>query len=263
MFHMFVQTDFLQVGGTIEHLTSSDGIYFDRHDTAIHSLPLSRESGIYDPHAAIIKNRKYIVYSGMSAVGRPDIFLAQSTTNTWHGPWKRVGRILDHPGVPFHNLPDYPDYEWGLEGAQLIELPSGLILLNAVCFLPEGIRGTRQRIFLAVSNNIQGPYVTIGPVILPKQGGYDSGENGHATGLIEKDRLNLFYQARVWGTHIEHPPWRYSLAQIPIPDLTHYIDKNIVLPGLVSKVSHLAKSKESLSGRFIRKNIKQIFNSTN
>lgn len=38
---------------------------------------------------------------------------------------------------------EHPDYEWGIEGAQLVELPDGRVLLNATCFLPEGRRGNR------------------------------------------------------------------------------------------------------------------------
>jgi hypothetical protein len=227
LFHMFVQTDFLRIGGTIEHLTSSDGITFTHVDTALESISLSAESGIYDPHMTIIGGQKYLSYSAMFVVGYPEIYLAKSTTNTWYGPWERLGRIMDHSSVPIHNNPDHPDYEWGLEGSQLIELPNGNVVMNAVCFLPEGVGGTRQRIFLAVAKKVNGPYKTIGAFIEPKKSGYDSGENGHACALVYNGIFYIFYQARVWGNVVHHPPWRYCLGTMNINDLQDLTDKFI------------------------------------
>ncbi|RVC63665.1 hypothetical protein EN759_25660, partial [Mesorhizobium sp. M00.F.Ca.ET.038.03.1.1] len=108
---------------------------------------------------------------------------------------------------------DDPDYEWGIEGAQLVELPDGRVLLNATCFLPNGQRGSRQRVFFAIANTIAGPYSSIGPVLDP--GG--PGENGHSTVMIEGDRLTLFYQSRVSATNHR---WRYGLASFDVSQLS-------------------------------------------
>jgi hypothetical protein len=80
-----------------------------------------------------------------------------------------------------------------LEGAQLVELPDGRVLLNATCFLPSGARGSRQRVFFAVADKVEGPYQTLGAVLDPSE----PGENGHSTVMINDNELTLFYQSRV------------------------------------------------------------------
>jgi hypothetical protein len=248
-FHMFVQTDCFNLNGTIEYLTSTDGFVFNYGNTALYSLQETRqlprnmltteetremadysETGIYDSHPSMVDGEKYLVYSGMAEVGRPDIYLAKSTTQSWEGPWERIyspetsGPILIHEEVVHHNQRKYGDYEWGLEGAQLIELPNGMILLNGVCFLPEGSRGRRQRIFLAVAEHVAGPYITVGPLINPSESGWDSGENGHAAGLIVDQELVIIYQARpVDG------PWRFGLLSINVSLLETYLERFLTL----------------------------------
>lgn len=209
VFHMFIQTEFMRPGGSCEHAVSDDGFEWVVLDTAFRAVPGSGEDGIYDPHPAVINGTCYIVYSGMppfEKVPQPDIFLARSLTNTWFGPWERLGKILDHSEVPHHNSREQPDYEWGIEGAQLVELPDGRVLLNATCFLPTGARGSRQRVFFAVADQVEGPYRTLGPVLDPP----GSGENGHSTVLIDNNELLLFYQSRVQTT--DHR-WRYGIAR--------------------------------------------------
>lgn len=227
LFHMFVQKDFLAVGGTIEHLTSVDGHYFKRLDTPIKPLPNSREAGIYDPHPAQIGKDKYMVYAaadsiffnGRYFVGRPEIYLAKSESGSWYGPWLRLGRILGHEGVAaHHNQPDDPDYEWGLEGPQLIELPNGKILLSAVCFLPGLSRGSRQRVFFAIADTVTGPYLSLGPILDSQDNDWESGENGHATGVIFDQELFLFYQGRSQSSF-----WRYGIAQVDLNVLNQSI----------------------------------------
>jgi hypothetical protein len=214
--HMFVQTDFAALGGTVEHLVSDDGgLTFTRIDTALESLRDSPEAGIYDPQPAHIAGHKYLVYSGTPTIGAPDLFLAQSVTGSWNGPWERLGPILRHEDVPHHNARDDPDYEWGLEGAQLIELPDGRVLLNAVCFLPGGTRGTRQRVFFALAEDVEGPYRTIGPVLPPSFEGWEAGENGHATVVLRGRRLVVLYQARSGAAG----NWRYGVAEFDADSL--------------------------------------------
>lgn len=210
-FHMFIQTLFNQPNGVIEHLTSPDGKHFIYRDTILKSIPGSAESGIYDPHPALIHGQKYITYSAFSGVGQPEIYLAKSTNNTWYGPWERLGCIVQHSDLDHHNQPGHPDYEWGLEGSQLIELPDGKVLLNAVCFLPEGTPGTRQRVFFAVAESPAGPYYSLGPVLMPGVAAWESAENGHAAAVLYNNALHLFYQARSVDT-----PWRFGHAEFKI-----------------------------------------------
>lgn len=213
VFHMFIQTEFMKSGGRCEHLVSNDGFAWVTLPTALHALPDTEEDGIYDPHPAIIAGQKYIVYSGMSkftVMPQPDVFLARSRSGTWFGPWERLGKILDHTAVPHHNARDHLDYEWGLEGPQLVELADGRVLLNATCFLPHGPRGSRQRVFFAIADSVTGPFHTVGPVLEPPE----PGENGHSTVLVTGDDLTLVYQSRAADTNHR---WRYGIARGKVP----------------------------------------------
>jgi hypothetical protein len=251
-FHMFVQTEFLDVGGTIEYLTSTDGQTFTRISTALHSLPSTSEAALYDPHPAIVAGQKYLSYSasdfigkrgegsGSPWMGRPDIYLARSKTNTWEGPWERMGEILDHEDVVHHNQRDHLSYEWGLEGSQLIELPNGIIVMNAVCFLPHGEYGTRQRIFFAFAEKITGPYHTAGTVLKPSRAGWDSGENGHAAAFMRGPDMVLFYQARP----PKLAPWRYGIARFNVRVLERIGKSTLAYYHKLSKVTKQTESNE-------------------
>jgi len=213
--HMFLQTEYNVFDGSIEHLVSGDGgETFSHAGTALRSLARTEEAGIYDPHPAEIHGERYLVYSAFSVVGEADLHLAHSRTGDWHGPWGRLGPILRHEDVEFHNQRGDDGYEWGLEGAQLLELPDGRVLLNAVCFLPEGSPGSRQRVFFGIAPDIRGPYALRGPLI-PPGGGEGSGENGHASAVIAGSSVVLFFQERDAGGGV----WRYALTRIPLAEL--------------------------------------------
>jgi len=234
LFHMFVQRDFLATEGGIEYLTSPDGHIFTRQNTALDAISGTGEAGLYDPHPALVNDEKFVVYSGTPRVqktdaffiSQPNIYLAKSTTNSWSGPWERMGKILDHTDIAWHhNQVDHPDYEWGIEGPQLVGLPNGKVLLNATSFLPEGVRGTRQRVFFALADNPEGPYRTFGPVLTQNLEAWESGENGHAAAVRLDDKLYLFYQARPL-THFTNfadvqanSSWRYGIAEFDLAQL--------------------------------------------
>jgi len=230
LFHMFVQREFMQLGGTVEHLTSSDGNHFKFSDTSLQSIPGTAEAGIYDPHPAIVNGKKYFIYSGMDRVCHPDLFLAESQSGSWNGPWIRKGRILAHEDIFHHNQHTQEDYEWGLEGSQIIPLPSGNILLNAVCFLPQGRRGERQRVFFAGAASITGPYYTLGPVIEPfgeaTEENWEGGENGHAAGMIIGESLYLFYQSRAFSPRNR---WCYGLAIFKVEDIEKLVSSAVTM----------------------------------
>lgn len=234
LFHMAVQKDFMNVGGGIAYLVSANGTVFTKMRSII--KPTSdNEAGLYDPHFGVIQNKKYLVYSGVPATmsgpdrgyfsPQPDIYLARSMTDRWAGEWKRMKAILKHEDIAWHhNRREHPDYEWGIEGPQIVELPTGTILLNATCFIEEGRRGTRQRVFFALADNVRGPYTSLGPVLPttePNLPDWENGENGHASVVVVEEELYLFYQAR--SQAIEHPkeanPWRYGIAVFRIEDI--------------------------------------------
>ena len=211
MFHMFVQTDFMSPGGALEHLVSEDGSIFNHVDTSIASEADTPEAGVFDAHPIRCGWERYLVYSAMSEdlqglrwepelyaskVRGPDIYLARSSTDTWDGPWDRLGVLLRQEDVPFHASLGNPEHEWGLEGPQLVALPNGQYLMVGVCFVGGRPRFQRQRLFFAVAAAVQGPYEVIAHPIEPRGTGWESGEIGHAAAVVAEGRLWLFYQAR-------------------------------------------------------------------
>jgi hypothetical protein len=209
--HLFLQHEFNVLGGHIEHLVSDDsGATFMRTRTALRSDARVGEAGVYDPDVAEIAGGRYLTYAAMSVVGQPDLYLARASSGSWNGPWTRLGCILDHARVPCHNQVGTEDYEWGLEGPQLMEIPGGGVLLTAVCFLPDRPPGQRQRLLLAVADEPTGPYVVLGAAVAPSGPG-GTGENGHGTAVLGLDGLvHLVYQERA-GDGL---PWRIMRATI-------------------------------------------------
>ncbi|MGE5541302.1 MAG: hypothetical protein ACM3TU_03425 [Bacillota bacterium] len=227
LYHMAVQRDFMDIGGGIEYFTSTDGQTFTWEETLIEPEGLA-ESGLYDPHYAEIGGERYLIYSGipgsiptdMPFTPQPDLYLARSMSGLWNGPYQRMGCVLDHDRIAWHhNRLGHPDYEWGIEGPQIIELPGGRILLNATCFLEEGRRGTRQRVFFALASHVDGPYTSLGPVLPERTNEWESGENGHASVILKGDKLYLFYQARS-QTHpdMRRNPFRFGIAVFNVAD---------------------------------------------
>lgn len=89
------------------------------------------------------------------------------------------------------------NFEWGLEGMQLLRLPNGLYALLGVCFLSDEPVGSRQRAFMAVSDKITGPFTPLGLLVAPQEDrGWGDGENGHASAEIIGDKLYILYQGR-------------------------------------------------------------------
>ena len=208
--HLFLQHDFNILGGAIEHFRSEDGgATFVHTDTSVVSVAGTGEAGVYDPDPAEIDGHRYLVYSGMSVIGQPDIYVARSTSGSWAGPWERLGCILCHDDVEFHNQVDDDDYEWGLEGPQLTELPDGTVLLTAACFLRGAPLGHRQRLLLAMADRVTGPYEVFAPIVQPTDG---AGENGHGTAVVDGDQLRVIYQERAGDGR----PWHFRHAVVEI-----------------------------------------------
>lgn len=206
--HLFLHESYNLPGGGITHLVSEDGgATFTARGTALRSHAGTSETGLYDAHPAEVAGTKYLVYAGFAAVGEPDLHLARASD--WHGPWERRGVLLGHEDVPCHNPRGCASYEWGLEGGQLAELPDGRTLLAGVCFLPDGDCATRQRVFLAVADEPEGPYDLIGPAIEPAAYGR-TGENGHGCVVVHDGEVHLFFQHRDG----EGQPWTLQAASV-------------------------------------------------
>lgn len=211
--HLFLQETYNKLGGRVMHLVSEDGgETFECRQAALTSHPGTSEAGIYDAHPAEVGGAKYLIYSGMSTIGEPDLHLARA--DDWHGPWERLGMVLGHDDVPCHNLRGCEHYEWGLEGGQLAELPDGRTLLLGVCFLPTGAHGARQRAFLAVAGGPRGPYELIGPALEPSTYGR-TGENGHGCLVVHDGVVHLYFQHRD-GDGL---PWTLQSASIPAAEI--------------------------------------------
>ncbi|MDB5259111.1 MAG: hypothetical protein JWO73_319 [Candidatus Taylorbacteria bacterium] len=234
LFHMAIQKDFMMIGGGIEYLVSADGKKFTLTHTLLDPISDSSEAGLYDPHFSEADGKKYMVYAGMPSkmtyarafTPQPDAYLAESESGLWSGPWKRLKKILDHDDIAWHhNSREHVDYEWGIEGPQIVALPNGKVLLNATCFIEGERRGTRQRVFFALADRPEGPYRSLGPVIPPGASDsadqeWESGENGHASAYVKDDILHLFYQAR---SRKDPDPrannWQYGLALFRLDDM--------------------------------------------
>lgn len=208
--HLYLQESYNLLGGRIHHYVSADGgASFDAADVALASRPGTSEAGIYDAHPGLVGGTRYLVYSGMAVVGEPDLHLARA--ESWDGPWERLGMVLGHADVAVcHNARGCAEYEWGLEGGELVELPDGRALLVAVCFLPVGAPATRQRLVLAVADDPLGPYTVLGPAIEPKAYGRP-GENGHGAAVVDGSDLHVFFQHRDG----EGLPWTLRSASLP------------------------------------------------
>ncbi len=230
LYHMAVQKDFMDIGGGIEYLVSGNGSVFTKMRTLVEPRSSGTEAGLYDPHFAEIGKHKYLVYSGIPEQQpgdprpfkpQPDVYLARSTTDRWSGFWRRVKVILTHEDIAWHhNRRENPNYEWGIEGPQILALPNGKVLLNATCFIEEGRFGTRQRVFFAVADSVEGPYQSIGPVLGGREDEWESGENGHASAIVCEDKVYLFYQARSQtNTDVMSNNWMYGIAVYEVADI--------------------------------------------
>lgn len=203
-FHVLVQTDYAHPGGDIVYATSDNGDDWSVPEIVLSSLPGTFEAGIYDAHPSRVDGICVLTYAAFpepnGTAPQPDIHYA--TADRWSGPWVRLGPLLRHEQVVLHNRRDHHDYEWGLEGPQVLELPSGRILLTFVSFV-DGPRGTRQRLRHAIADRLGSPFIVIEPQIAPVAGG----ENGHGVTLNVEGSLMAVYQDRAYGK-----PWRPAVA---------------------------------------------------
>ncbi len=218
--HLFIQQAYNVLGSSIMHFVSADGgLTFERRPDALQARADTGEAGLYDAHPATVAGSPYLAYSATSVVGQSDIHLARAAGDDWNGPWERLGLLIGHADVPWHNQPGDADYEWGLEGAQLLELPDGRVLLTAVGFLAGHPRGHRQRVFLSLAEKPTGPYRFLGHLPRPASFG-ENGENGHATSVVTDGMLFIMFQAR----QDAEADWQLYATQVPLAALLAVVD---------------------------------------
>jgi len=226
---MYIQTACFEENGVIASATSTDGETF----SGVSASLITRETvddaqkkviGVYDAGISEITmdQEDYLVmlFSGYRRVGCGDIYLSYKKKHAPDNEWTKARNVLSQEDVPFHNHPDYEFFEWGLEGAKLVQLTPQLFLMIGVCFLPmpHGYDGQRQRIFFALSDRIDGPYTPLHIPLYTPAYAASPAEQGHPELLIHDNSLWIIYQERK-GTGM---PWYLCYAKYDLSTLTRF-----------------------------------------
>lgn len=165
-YYMTIQEACFEVRRDIHIFRSTDGEVFHHQKSVFSDKMELPHQGAYDPEHSelkirnergnVIGKRKVCVYTGINKVSMGSIYLIESTSNNWDGPWKFVSRIYgSEQATSHHNKDDDPTREWCTEGEQLFELDEELvsgdvyaqygntpiILLNYVGFYPHSYSG--------------------------------------------------------------------------------------------------------------------------
>jgi hypothetical protein len=215
---MYIQTACLEADGVIGLATSADGLDFHgRPEPVVTRRSLERGQpslvGVYDAGVSRVRHRgrplTCMLFTGCNRVGDGDLYLAVRDDARREAGWTPARRVLGQHEVHFHNRPGCEHYEWGLEGAELVQLGEDAYLMVGVCFLEKGRgeAGNRQRVFFAASRSPFGPFVPLGTPVPPARHGEGRGENGHPAAVVEGDSLHLVYQERAgegWPWHLRH-----------------------------------------------------------
>lgn len=232
---MYIQTACFEEDGRIVYATSTDGQTFighpqplvTREDVAPTNHPVV---GVYDVGVSEIKLEDQelicMLYSGYRKVGCGDIYASYKKKHDTTASWSKGQRLIAQEEVPFHNRPDYEHFEWGLEGAKLIQVADDCFLIIGVCFMPkpDGFLGTRQRVFMAAATSLNGPFQPIGLPFLPVSVNNQTGENGHPDTLIEGETLWVIYQERTGDGR----PWHLRTAAFNLPALELFMRNRLV-----------------------------------
>lgn len=225
-FEMYVQTSCFQENGIIALATSEDGQDFNRemkwsltkddiNDASIPSVGLY-DAGISDiTHGG--KNYECLTFSAYRRVGCGDLYLSMREIGGENLNWSPPQLVMKQEDIPFHNHPDSPNFEWGLEGAKIVQLAEDKFMMIGVCFLEkEHVHlGTRQRVFLALADSPFGPFNTASTPLDPTNYPEGCGENGHPDTIDLGDRLGILYQERAG----DRKPWHLRYAEADKADL--------------------------------------------
>ena len=241
---MYIQTACFEENGVIAVATSTDGLNFygqpqivaSRNSIETPKVPII---GVYDVGTSEINYQgadyHCVLFSAYRRVGCGDLYL--SVKKAGETDWTKGMCILEQEEVPFHNHPEYEHFEWGLEGAKIIQLAEDSFALIGVCFTPkpDGFLGTRQRVFFATSRTPFGPYTPVGTPIEPQRNQWNTGENGHPDTLLLTDQLVVIYQERGGDAY----PWHLRITAYDISQFSSWMATTTVRSG----------AQESASGR--------------
>ena len=183
---MYVQTSCFSEDGIIIAATSQDGIdFYAAAQPAMTRKNLAppyadKAISIYDVSISGITRHgvahECMAFSAYRKIGSGDIFM--SVRKKGDTDWPPARMVLKQEDVGFHNHPDSPHFEWGLEGAKIMQVDDDCFILFGVCFLDKdenGI-GKRQRVFIAGAHAVEGPYTALETPIQPVR--YKAGKGG-------------------------------------------------------------------------------------
>lgn len=232
---MYIQTACFEEDGVIAVATSTNG----QHFSGLPQPVITKESigaspapvvGVYDVGISEVRSSDQdllcMVYSGYRRIGCGDIYVSYKNKHVQDAEWSKGECLLTQESLPFHNRPDYAHFEWGLEGAKIIQLAEECFVMIGVCFLPKPHQflGSRQRVFLAGARSMNGPYTPLGLPFFPTSANTTHaknviGENGHPDTLITGETLWVIYQERTGNGQ----PWHLRISSFDIPKLTKFV----------------------------------------
>ena len=224
---MYIQTACFEENGVIAVAYSEDGETFTGEQNPVVTKDNVQQTvvGVYDVGISEIKHQEQdivcMLYSGYRKVGCGDIYMSFKSKS--ESAWSLGEKLLAQEDVPFHNHPDHKEFEWGLEGAKLIQLSDSCYIMIGVCFLPKphSALGSRQRVFIAGSKKMNGPYTPLGLPFIPTQQLHKNGENGHPDTFLKDNNLCVIYQERDG----DGQPWYLRFAQFDLKKLENFVNK--------------------------------------
>jgi hypothetical protein len=229
LYKMYIQTTCFQENGVIAIATSQDGTHFHAQPETVASVNTvdgKKLVNVYDSGISEIeyKGEKYLynVYTGCTKTGCGDLYYSIRPKSGTEKDWSRGKLLMDQKDVPFHNQPNVPHFEWGLEAGQVVQLDKDMYLLAGVCFLDkDGAEhdGTRQRVFLAASRTPFGGFVPIGLAAEPQ----GQGENGHPDMIMQEGKLGLLYQERAG----DKKPWHLRYTEYDLEKLKQQVREHL------------------------------------
>jgi hypothetical protein len=226
---MYVQTSCFEHEGIIALATSTDGEHFyGTNQPLINRQMMSSYTdalvGLYDAGISEVRVNDQtllcLLFSGYRRIGCGDLYMTYRSKESNEDDWAPSQKILSQEEVPFHNNPLDQDFEWGLEGAQIIQLADDSFMLLGVCFMPipGPAVGTRQRVFFAHATSLLGPWIPLTTPFEPQDYAGFRGENGHPDAFKIGDELWIIYQERCANGY----PWHFRAATFNIEQLKTY-----------------------------------------
>lgn len=220
LYKMYVQTSCFREDGIIALAESQDGKTF----RAVSDFAISKDHlpardipivGLYDVGISEIthEGKEYdcMTFSAYRRVGCGDLYASLREKGAPDASWSTPALILKQEDVPFHNHPESPNFEWGLEGAKIHQIADNAFMMIGVCFLEKGLHeiGTRQRVFFAAAESPLGPFRPVTTPIPPTRYDIGEGENGHPDTVDLGEHIGILYQERAG----HGKPWHLRYAE--------------------------------------------------